>query len=164
MTQAVCFKCGDIKWGAFSNCENCGARPKSDDDLMLSLAFTDHYFELAKLQQFGRDVAAGRSLQLDPSTKEKLLPAVREAKVMLGIDRGKKPETGPRGRLFYSPGLTWPFFAAVACLIMMWTMIAMQQRWVRSSDNPLFLFGFPFGLLSGVVLFAIMRAFDRGRR
>ena len=95
MTQAVCFKCGDIKWGAFSNCENCGARPKSDDDLMLSLAFSDHYFDLAKLQQFGRDIAAGRSPQLDPSIKEKLRPAVREAKVMLGIDREKKTRDRP---------------------------------------------------------------------
>src|ERR1700676_4348489 len=106
MTQAVCFNCGDIKWGAFSNCENCGARPKTDDELMLSLAFTDHYFDLAKLQKIGRDIGAGRPPQLDQSTKDKLRPAVREAKVMLGTDRGAKQETAPRGRLFYSPGLT----------------------------------------------------------
>ena len=56
MTQAVCFKCGDIKWGAFNHCENCGAMPKSDDELMLSLAFTDYYFDLAKLRQIGRDI------------------------------------------------------------------------------------------------------------
>jgi hypothetical protein len=51
MTQAVCFKCGEIKWGAFGNCNSCGARPESDDDLMTSLAFTDHYFDQSKLQQ-----------------------------------------------------------------------------------------------------------------
>jgi len=59
MTQAVCFKCGEIKWGAFNHCDKCGARPRSDDELMLSLAFTDHYFDLEKLQRIGRDIEMG---------------------------------------------------------------------------------------------------------
>ena len=71
MTQAVCFKCGDIKWCAFNPCEKCGARPKSDDELMLSLAFTDHYFDLAKLQQIGRDIEADKPPQLAQSIKDK---------------------------------------------------------------------------------------------
>jgi hypothetical protein len=164
MTQAVCFKCGDIKWGAFTNCENCGAMPKSDDELMSSLAFTDHYFDLAKLQEIGRNIEAGRSPQLDQATKDKLLPAVQEAKIMLGIGRKTKQQTDTPGRrLFYSPGLTWPFFAAVAALIMIWTILAIQLKLVPSRENPI-VFGAAFGLLSGIVLFAIMRAFDRGRK
>ncbi len=164
MTQAVCFKCGDIKWGAFNPCEKCGARPKSDDELMLSLAFTDHYFDLAKLQQIGRDIAAGKTPQLTQSNKDKLGPAVQEAKKMIGIDQNAKQQKATSGRrLFYSPGLTWPFLAAVAALIMMWTVLAVQLKLVPSRDNPL-IFGAAFGVLSGIVLFAIMRAFDRGRK
>ena len=104
MTKAVCFRCGGLKLGAFSNCESCGARPLSDNDLMLSLAFTDHYLDDARLQQVGRAVAAGRPPQLDQVTKEKLLPAVAEAKRILGIAQKKKPQVHPAGRLF---GLTW---------------------------------------------------------
>jgi hypothetical protein len=87
MTQAVCFKCGDIKWGAFNHRENCGAMPKSDDELMLSLAFTDHYFDLAKLQQIGRDIGAGTQAELAQSFRDKLYPAVQEAKRILGVAR-----------------------------------------------------------------------------
>jgi hypothetical protein len=75
-------------------------------------------------------------------------------------------ESGPKKtgrRLFYSPGLTWPFFAAVACLIMMWTEFwAVNARRLELESDPLG-HGIIFGLLSGVVLFAIMRAFDRSR-
>jgi hypothetical protein len=105
MTEAVCFRCGDLKRGAFSNCENCGARPQSDDDLMLSLAFTDHYFDHSRLEQIGRDIAAGKLPQLDQATKEKLRPAVLEAKRMLGIDRDKQQKAAPVGRLFGLMGI-----------------------------------------------------------
>ncbi|WP_396604874.1 hypothetical protein ACFLEY_22410 [Bradyrhizobium sp. YCK136] len=105
MTEAVCFKCGDHKLGAFSNCKNCGARPRSDDDLMLSLALTDHYFDHARLEQMGRDIAAGRLPQLDQATKEKLRPAVAEAKRILGIGRDKKRQVAPASRLFGLSGI-----------------------------------------------------------
>ena len=102
MTQAVCFRCGEIKWGAFGNCNACGARPESDDDLMTSLAFTDHYFDQSKLQQIGRDIKAGNRPQLSDATKESLLPAIRETKVMLGINRSVGPSEPKRRGLFYS--------------------------------------------------------------
>jgi hypothetical protein len=46
---------------------------------MLSLAFTDHYFDLAKLQQIGRDIEAGKTPQLAQAIKDQLGPAVRDA-------------------------------------------------------------------------------------
>lgn len=163
MTQAVCFKCGEMKWGAFGNCKACGAQPQSDDDLMLALAFTDHYFDQSKLEQIGRDIKAGIRPQLSESLKEKLSPAIKESKVMLGLNRTAGPKQSDKRRsLFYSPGLTWPFIAAVAALIMMWTLLAINMRLVPSRESPV-VFGLVFGLLSGVVLFAIMRAFDRSR-
>ena len=53
MTQAVCFKCGEIKFGAFVLCPHCNARPSADEELVLSLAMTDHYFDLATMKQMG---------------------------------------------------------------------------------------------------------------
>ena len=103
MTEAVCFKCGALKWGAFTNCKNCGARPTSDDDLMLSLACTDHFFDHRKLEQIGRDIRAGQAPQLDPATRETLIPEIREAKVLLGIDRTAKQQVPSGRRVFYSP-------------------------------------------------------------
>ncbi|NEU96030.1 hypothetical protein [Bradyrhizobium uaiense] len=118
MTEAVCFNCGDLKWGAFSPCGKCGALPTSDDALMLSLAFTDHYFDRAGLQQIGRDIAAGRLPQLDEATKEKLRPAILEAKRIIGIGRyAKRPDAAPKSRLslfsrlFGKKPLARPFYA-----------------------------------------------------
>jgi NAD(P)-dependent dehydrogenase (short-subunit alcohol dehydrogenase family) len=72
------------------------------------------------------------------------------------------PATGSgKRRLFNSPGLTWPFLAAVAALIIFWTLYLGQSRMVR--QNEVLTYGIVLGLLSGVVLFAIMRAFDRSR-
>lgn len=50
MTQAVCFKCGAIKFGAFCPCPACNATPEAEDDLVISLAMTDHYFDVKTLQ------------------------------------------------------------------------------------------------------------------
>src|SRR5258705_6848635 len=111
---------------------------------MLSLAFTDHYFDLEKLQRIGRDIEMGNPPHLDEATKSKLSPAVQEAKMMLGIDRtAKQQASSKRWRLFYSPGLIWPFFVAVASLIMMWTILAVYFQPRPPPGSPLlFLFFF----------------------
>ena len=86
---------------------------------MLSLAVTDRYFDHVGLQQIGRDIAAGRMPQLDLATKEKLLPAVLEAKRIIGICRDKKrpaavpePRMSIFSRLFGNkPSRAKPFYA-----------------------------------------------------
>jgi TPR repeat protein len=101
MTEAACFKCGEIKWGAFNPCKQCQALPRTDDELMSSLAFTDHYFERDKLQQIGREIEAGGTPRLTDAWKEELAPAVQEAKRVMGIDqrRPKKATSKPRRHL-----------------------------------------------------------------
>jgi hypothetical protein len=160
MTEAVCFHCGETKWGSFNACENCGSKPKSDDDLMLSLMLTEHNLSADEFVRFARSIKAGRPPVIPESERVKLRPAIEQAKVMMGI---KQPlVTGSsKGRLFNSPGLTWPFLAAVASLIIFWTLYLGQSRMVR--QNEVLTYGIVLGLLSGVVLFAIMRAFDRSR-
>ncbi len=73
MTQAVCFKCGELKHGAFTDCPHCGARPVTDEDLVISLAMTDHYFDLATMKQMGAAVAEGKPPHLDEKSRQDLL-------------------------------------------------------------------------------------------
>ncbi len=85
MTQAVCFKCGEIKWGALNPCRKCGARPTSDDDLMLSLAFNDHHFGAEQLTEIGRQIESGLSPGLSEVTRARLAVEVEEAKRIIGL-------------------------------------------------------------------------------
>lgn len=99
MTQAVCFKCGEIKWGAFNSCAQCQSRPQTDDELMHSLAFTDHYFREDALREISRGIKSGNAPQLTDALKTKLGPGVQEAKAILGLERTtKKPEAERKKR------------------------------------------------------------------
>jgi hypothetical protein len=90
MTQAVCFKCGEIKLGSFTECKKCGAQPSSDDELMLSVALSDHYFDLEKLQEVGQQIKRGILPELSEQTRSKLLPELQEAKRMIDERRRKE--------------------------------------------------------------------------
>jgi hypothetical protein len=98
MTHAVCFKCGEIKGGAFNRCRQCQAMPRTDDELMSSLAFTDHHFEPDKLQQISQSIRDGKTPQLTDAWKEQLAPAIEEVKRMMGIGRDAKRKALPAKR------------------------------------------------------------------
>ena len=99
MTWALCFKCGDIKHGAFSRCERCDTLPRSDDELMRSLAFSDHYFSAATLGQIGQSIKEGRVPELPKEIRNKLRPAVAEAKRIMGIaNHGSRPKASTQKR------------------------------------------------------------------
>ena len=83
MTQAVCFKCGEIKFGAFVLCPHCNARPSADEELVLSLAMTDHYFDLATMKQMGAAVKDGKPPHLDEKYCQDLMKQLRESKKLL---------------------------------------------------------------------------------
>lgn len=87
MTYAVCFCCGQEKGSAFVPCSACGARPVSEDDLVLSLGLTDHYNEIAQVRRFGELIAAGTPLRLDPSTESKLREDIRAFGLGSKLDR-----------------------------------------------------------------------------
>ena len=78
MTVAICIKCGTSKFGAFNPCPRCQATPTSEDDFVISLAMSDHYFKKAALDQMGADIAAGKPLQLDPETRRMLIGVLRD--------------------------------------------------------------------------------------
>ena len=93
MTQAVCFHCGDMKWGAFSGCEKCGSEPRSDDELMLSLMLTDHNLSADQLAYFGRSIKAGQRPLIPESERVKMRPALEEAKRLIGVKRSVPTST-----------------------------------------------------------------------
>jgi hypothetical protein len=41
-----------------TGCKTCRQRPMSDENLMLSLAMTDHYFDMSTLERMGRSPPA----------------------------------------------------------------------------------------------------------
>jgi hypothetical protein len=82
MTMAVCFKCGVIKFGAFVSCPECAGFPQTEDDLALSLAMTDHYFDMPTLAQMGAAVRDGKPPHLDPDTHAQLIQQIRSSGVL----------------------------------------------------------------------------------
>jgi hypothetical protein len=89
MTVAICYKCGEFKFGAFTPCAKCGAMPQNEDDLALSLAMTDHYFDEPTLKQMGAKVKDGTPPRLDPETHANF---VREIRGLSGLlERVQKP-------------------------------------------------------------------------
>ena len=91
MTTAVCFNCGEIKFGAFTPCEKCEVIPKNEDDLVLSLAMTDHYFDISTLEQVAETIRSGERINLEPQTYEALVQLVRMKDVVeeMFVNQGK---------------------------------------------------------------------------
>lgn len=108
MTKAVCFNCGKFKFGAFKTCGSCKRAPETDDQLAMSSTLTDHYFDLPTLKAMGKDIKNGKSLRLDPQTKENQLSGLGALKETTGIQfnqsikrestLSKKPHEKPVGR------------------------------------------------------------------
>jgi hypothetical protein len=51
MTDALCFFCGGIKFGALCPCGDCGA--PAHPDMQLNITFSDHNMARPTLEQFG---------------------------------------------------------------------------------------------------------------
>ena len=90
MTVAVCFNCGEIKFGAFNHCGKCGARPMNEDDLALSFAMTDHHYDETTLRQMGDKIKIGDSPTLDPETRENILAQLRSSGMLRMMQGGGK--------------------------------------------------------------------------
>ena len=77
MTQAICFKCGATKHGAFTLCKSCQTRPLSEDDLMKSLALTDHHLSEASLSKVAKQIQDGLALEFEAEQLEILRSEVK---------------------------------------------------------------------------------------
>jgi hypothetical protein len=56
MTTSVCFKCGAEKFEALTACGGCGAIPRVEDELALSLVLSEHLSTEAQLIHFAHDI------------------------------------------------------------------------------------------------------------
>ena len=79
MTMAVCYKCGEIKFGAFCPCDKCGEKPETEDDLIISLAMTDHQFDMATLEKISETIKKyGLPPDIPAEEKEQIRELFRE--------------------------------------------------------------------------------------
>jgi hypothetical protein len=65
--------------------------PKTDDELMSSLTFSDHYFDSATLNGIGQAIKEGRTPILPEETKSALRPSIEEFRRMTGITSDSDP-------------------------------------------------------------------------
>tara|TARA_R110002095_G_scaffold103660_1_gene90848 strand:- start:592 stop:882 length:291 start_codon:yes stop_codon:yes gene_type:complete len=71
MTTAVCFHCGHLKFGSFNICEECQTQPRTDEELIVSLAMSDHYFDQPTMESMGDYIREhGHPPHLDPNSEE----------------------------------------------------------------------------------------------
>ena len=63
MTKALCFKCGEVKFGAICPCPKC--QVTSTGDMNLDIAFSDHQMGEETLRELGKVIAAIRSIATD---------------------------------------------------------------------------------------------------
>lgn len=64
MTWALCFACGEIKFGAICPCPACSVA--TSGDMTLDILFSDHYLAKETLEQFGHIVRAIQEEAGDP--------------------------------------------------------------------------------------------------
>lgn len=63
MTWALCFNCGEVKFGAICPCPKCEV--ESTGDINLDIVFSDHNMTKSTLEDFGRVVKVIRSQSND---------------------------------------------------------------------------------------------------
>lgn len=106
MTQAVCFNCGELKFGSFTECENCHRTPENDDDMAFSMALSDHYFSLEQLNEIGNKIKNGENVKLNDADKQRFISEMKDArknndlvKALEGIRQSKSQTKESKGFL-----------------------------------------------------------------
>ena len=91
MTTAVCYKCGAIKLGCWTTCDRCRVSPSSEDELVVSMALSDHFLNSRALLRLSEHVAAGLGVEVDPPMRASVLNTIRSMPpqaVQLGASLG----------------------------------------------------------------------------
>ena len=88
MTKAVCFQCGHLKFGSFLPCDLCQAKPQTDEELIVSMAMSDHYFDQPTMESMGKYIKEnGHPPQLDPESEKVFRRNFEEAKASGVLDQ-----------------------------------------------------------------------------
>lgn len=67
MTMALCFSCGEIKFGAICPCPKC--QIESTGNRRLDIAFSDHFLDVETLKEFGAVIRQIHAACDDPPTR-----------------------------------------------------------------------------------------------
>ena len=84
MTIAACFNCGASKFGALTTCRDCGARPLSDHDIMLSLVLTTQPSGVEALRKRADAIRSGRKVCLEREPSAEWIQAIAKYRKMIG--------------------------------------------------------------------------------
>jgi hypothetical protein len=68
LTVAVCLNCGELKYGSWVPCQNCGFNPETDEDVTKSLIVSDHHHSKEELEGISNKIKAGEEITFDPET------------------------------------------------------------------------------------------------
>lgn len=85
MTKAICWRCGNLKHGAFNPCPSCGLEPLDDEDILISLYLTDHFQSDEDLQDFVGRIRSGQLIHIPPDMRVEMFPMLLEVKRISGI-------------------------------------------------------------------------------
>ena len=83
MTKAVCFNCGEFKYGAFVECDSCNKEPNTSDEFALSLAFTDWYTSSERLEEVRRSLQSGYKVVLDEDFMNRMLEDTKDTRLKI---------------------------------------------------------------------------------
>lgn len=80
MTQAICFNCGEIKFGSFTECGKCGFTPVSDDDEVVSFLLTDHFYNIDELKTLSNRIKNGAEIEVSEEKKQQVISDIKEVR------------------------------------------------------------------------------------
>ncbi len=96
MSRSICFKCGSEKFGALTDCTNCGASPQTDQQVAISLVLCEHLSSDAQLEGYSHQIQQGHRPDIQGSTIAKAWEALQDEQLMDMLGRKKDSTSSPR--------------------------------------------------------------------
>ena len=79
MTKAICWQCGEFKFGAFLPCSACNSEPTDDYEIKVSLLLTDNNQSEEELLSLQECIRRGAKIYITDEIETALLPAIEVA-------------------------------------------------------------------------------------
>ena len=96
MTKAVCFECGEFKFGALNPCPRCNAEPIYENDIVKSILLSDHNYDESKLIETSSQIRSGLIIEIPPETLERYKNELSKT----GVLYPKVPQGGILKKIF----------------------------------------------------------------
>jgi hypothetical protein len=93
MTKAICFKCGEEKFGALTACKSCRAIPKGDQALALSLVLCEHLSTNSQLLSYAHEIKNHLKLSAPANLLAQASEALKDPQLMAMLGGRSEPES-----------------------------------------------------------------------